>query len=151
MHSIYEKELSLIFLFICTCWSRHSIVPDDHSDSSRSVCYEGATGEKWTRCSCCAPPPSQMYFGLLRRRFMQAAQRPWCPAPAVTGRRIHPRIQNSTSWHKGRNSATVSKGTPSSCCFCAFHNNWDSGSGFNPRSRKNRPLIVMNLNKHVRD
>lgn len=61
------------------------------------------------------------------RRFMRASQRPWCPAPAVTDRCIHPRVQNSTSCHKGRNSAMVPKGTPSSCCFCAFHNNWDNG------------------------
>lgn len=38
----------------------------------------------------------------------------------------------SKSWHKGCNSATVSKGTPSSCCFCASHNYWDNS--IHPRS-----------------
>lgn len=51
---------------------------------------------------------------------LRLAQKPWCLAPAVTGCCIHPHIQNSTSRHKGRDSGAVSKGTPSSCCFCAF-------------------------------
>lgn len=119
MHSIYEKECSLIFPFIFTCWSRHSIVLHDHSDGSRSAPYGGATGERahssfpGSRCSW----DFFFFFWLCSPRL---AQKLWCLAPAVTGYCIHPHIQNSTSRHKGRDSDAVSEGTPSSCSFCAF-------------------------------
>lgn len=63
---------------------------------------------------------SWVFFFFFRLCSPRLAQKPWCLAPAVTGCCIHPHIQNSTSRHKGRDSDAVSKGTPSSCSFCAF-------------------------------
>lgn len=106
MHSIYEKELSLIFLFICTCWLRHSIVLRDHADGSRSVVYGGAHSFfSGSRCSC--------FFSTVLSETHAEALMPG----ACSYRLLHSSAHSETALH---DTKAARKGTPSSCCFCAF-------------------------------
>lgn len=125
MHSIYEKELSLIFLFLCTCWSRHSIVLHNHADGSQSVAYGGAHSSfPDSRCSC-------FFFHRALWELHKSLDVWRLQLQAAAFIRTFRTALHDT---KAVTQAQSRKGRPVPAAFVPFHNNWDSWNSIHTNS-----------------